>query len=135
MFGHTIMLWCSMWHEFVKLFHIVLIEDQTRNSNILPLRSYRRNFYFLVTMILHFTLKFFELFKCFRPVSHQVDMPIYAQIICEGQKITIPAASLNIHRTAYISMYYFQQICCSLHCSGERSFSHLAHEAWFASTK
>ena len=28
------MLWCSMWHEFVKLFHIVLIEDQTRNSNI-----------------------------------------------------------------------------------------------------
>ena len=28
------MLWCSMWHEFVKLFHIVLIEDQTRNSDI-----------------------------------------------------------------------------------------------------
>ena len=34
MFGHTIMLWCSRWYEFVKLFHIVLIEDQTRNSNI-----------------------------------------------------------------------------------------------------
>ena len=34
MFGHTIMLWCSKWHEFVKLFHIVLIEDQTHNSNI-----------------------------------------------------------------------------------------------------
>ena len=33
-FGHTIMLWCSRWHEFVKLFHIVLIEGQTRNSNI-----------------------------------------------------------------------------------------------------
>ena len=33
-FGHTITLWCSRWHEFVKLFHIVLIEDQTRNSNI-----------------------------------------------------------------------------------------------------
>ena len=33
-FGHTIKLWCSRWHEFVKLFHIVLIEDQTRNSNI-----------------------------------------------------------------------------------------------------
>ena len=80
-FGHTIMLWCSMWHEFVKLFHIVLIEDQTRNSNILPLRSYRRNFYFLVTMIFHFTLKFFELFKCFRLMFHQVDIPISAQII------------------------------------------------------
>ena len=69
----------------------------------LPLRSYRRNFYFLVTMILHFSLKFFELFKCFRLVSHQVDIPIYAQIICEGQKIMIPATSIKhssdrIHR-------------------------------------
>ena len=82
-FGHTIMLWCSMWHEFVKLFHIVLIEDETRNSNILPLRSYRRNFYFLVTMIFYFTLKFFERFKCFRLMFHQVDIPISAQIICE----------------------------------------------------
>ena len=117
-FGHTIMLWCSMWHEFVKLFHIVLIEDQTRNSNILPLRSYRRNFYFLVTMIFHFTLKFFELFKCFRLMFHQVDIHISAQIICEVQKITIPAVSLNIHRTTYISMYDFQQICCLLRCSG-----------------
>ena len=33
-FGHTSILWCSRWHEFVKLFHIVLVEDQTRNSNI-----------------------------------------------------------------------------------------------------
>ena len=33
-FGHTIKLWCSRWHEFVKLFRIVLIEDQTRSSNI-----------------------------------------------------------------------------------------------------
>ena len=33
------------------------------------------------------------------------------------------------------TMYDFQQICCLLHCSGERRFSHLAHEAWFASTK
>ena len=86
-------------------------------------------------MIFHFTLKLFELFKCFRLMFHQVDISIWAQIICEGRKITIPAASINIHRTTYISMYDFQQICCSLHCSGERSFSHLAHEAWFASTK
>src|SRR3990170_2162806 len=90
---------------------------------------------FLVTMIFHFTLKFFELFKCFRLMFHQEDIPISAQIICEGQKITIPAASLNTHRTAYISMYYFQQVCCSLHCSGERSLSHLAREAWFTSIK
>src|SRR3954468_14012893 len=96
-FGHTIMMWCSRWHEFVKLFHIVLTEGQTRNSNILPLRSYRRNFYFLVTMILHFTLKFFELFKCFRLMFHQVDIPISAQITCEVQKITILAVGLNTH--------------------------------------
>ena len=86
-------------------------------------------------MILHFTLKFFELFKCFRLVFHQVDIPISAQIMCEGQKITIPTASLNTHRTAYINMYYFQKVSGSLHCSGEWSLSHLAHEAWFASTK
>ena len=60
-------------------------------------------------MIFHFTLKLFELFKCFRLVFHQVDILIYAQIICEDQKIMIPAASLNIHRTTYISMYDFQQ--------------------------
>src|SRR3990170_4419557 len=65
--------------------------------------------YFLVTMIFCFTLKFFELFKCFRLMFHQVDIPISAQIICEDQKITIPAVSLNTHRTAYISMYYFQK--------------------------
>src|SRR3954467_9111620 len=125
-FGHTIMLWCSRWHEFVKLFHIVLIEDQTRNSNICLIIETLFSF----TMIFHFTLKFFELFKCFRLMFHQVDIPISAQIIYEGQKITIPAMSLNTHRTTYISMYVFQQICCLLHCSRERCFSHLAQEAW-----
>ena len=89
--------------------------------------------FIFVTMILHFTLKFFELFKCFRLVFHQVDILISAQIICEDQKIMIPVVSLNIHRTTYISMYDFQQIYCSLHCSEEQSLSHLAHEAWFAS--
>src|SRR3954463_4085333 len=82
-------------------------------------------------MIFNFTLKFFELFKCFRLVFHQVDIPISAQIICEGEKITISATSLNIHRTTYICMYDFQQICCSLHSTGERCLSHLAHEARF----
>ena len=55
-------------------------------------------------MILHFTLKFFELLKCFRLVFHQVDILISAQIICEDQKIMIPSASLSIHRTTYISI-------------------------------
>ena len=133
-FGHTITLWCSGWRElrnYSTLFQMkAKLVTQIFSSAV---RSYK--LYFLVTMILNFTLKFFELFKCFRLVLHQVDIPIYAQIISEGQKITIPAASLNTHRSAYISIYDFQQVSCSLHCSGERSFSHLAHEAWFASIK
>ena len=106
-FGHTIMLWCSRWHDFVKLFHIVLIEDQTRNSNIcLCDQIVETLFSCHDDFPLHSEV--FELFKCFRLMFHQVDIPISAQIICEGQKIMIPAASLNTHRTAYISMYYFQ---------------------------
>ena len=60
-------------------------------------------------MIIHFTLKFFELFKCFILVFHQVDIPLSAQIIGEGQKIAIPTTSLNTHRTLYIGMYYFNK--------------------------
>ena len=102
------MLWCSRWHEFVKLFHIVLIEGQTRNSNIRLRDQIAEKLYFLVTMIFHFTLKLYELFKCFRLMFHQVDILISTQIICEGHKIMIPAVSPNTHRIAYISMYYFQ---------------------------
>ena len=100
-FGHTITLWCSWWREFVKLFHIVLIEDQTRNSNIrLPNQIIETLFSCYDDFPLH--SKFFELFKCFRLMFHQVDIPISVQIIYEGQKITIPATSINTHRTAYI---------------------------------
>ena len=35
-----------------------------------PALAAAKKFYFLVTMILYFTLKFFELFKCFRLVFH-----------------------------------------------------------------
>ena len=133
-FGHTITLWCSRWRElrnYSTLFQMkAKLVTQIFAS---PTRSFK--LYFLVMMILHFTLKLFEFLKCLRLMFHQVDIPISAQIICEGEKITIPAASLNIHRTTYISMYDFQQICCSLHCSREQSLSHLAHEAWFASIK
>src|SRR3954463_2192652 len=106
-FGHTIMLWCSRWHEFVKLFHIVLIEDQTRNSNIC-LRDQIVETLFSCHDDFPLHSEIFEIFKCFILMFHQVDIPIYAQIICEVQKIMILAASLNTHRTAYIIMYYFQ---------------------------
>ena len=43
--------------------------------------------------------------------------------------------SINTHWIAYIGMYYFQQVSSSFHCSEERSFSHLAQKARFASIK
>ena len=88
----------------MKLFNIVLIEGQTRNSNIRLRDQIAERLYFLVTMILHFTLKFFELFECIILVFHQVDIPTPTQIISEGEKITIPALCFNTHRTAYIGM-------------------------------
>ena len=128
------MLWCSRWHQFVKLFHVVLIEGQTHNSNIcLYNQIVEILFSFYDDSLLHSEI--FDLFKCFRLVFLQVDIPISAQIIYEGQKIMIPAPSLNTHWTAYISMYYFQQVSSSFHCSGERSFSHLAHKSRFANIK
>ena len=84
----------------MKLFHIVLIEDQTRNSNIcLCDQIVETLFSCYDDFTLH--LKFFEPFNYFRLMFHQVDILIFAQIICEGQKITIPAASLNTRRTVH----------------------------------
>ena len=114
-FGHTITLRCSRWRElrnYSALFQMKMkLVTQIFSSTI---RSYK--LYFLVMMIFHSTLKFFELFKCFRLMFHQVDIPISAQIICEGQKITIPAASLNIHRTAYTSVCIIsnKSVACSI---------------------
>src|SRR3989337_451356 len=134
MFRHTITLWCSGWHELRN--YSALFQMKTKLvTQIFSSTIRSQKLYFLVTMIFCFTLKFFELFKCFRLMFHQVDIPISAQIISEDKKIMIPAVSLNTHRTAYISMYYFQKVSCSLHCSRERSLSHLAHEASFASIK
>ena len=92
----------------MKLFHIVLTEGQTRNSNTL---LHDKIVETLFSCYDDFPLHS-ENYMNFSNVSdfmfHQVDIPISAQIICEGQKIMILAASLNTHRTAYISMYYFQ---------------------------
>src|SRR3989337_1058203 len=111
MFRHTITLWCSGWHELRN--YSALFQMKTKLvTQIFSSTIRSQKLYFLVTMIFHFTLKFFELFKCFRLMFHQVDIPLSYKIICEEKKKKIPAASLNIHRTSYISMYYFQQICC-----------------------
>ena len=87
----------------MKLFHIVLYEGQTRNSNILLHDHIVETLFSCYDAPLHF-----ELFNYFKLMFHQVDIRISAQFIGEGQKITIPAASLNTHRIAYIGMYYFQ---------------------------
>ena len=115
-FGHTIMLWCSGWRELQN--YSALFQMKTKLVTQISSSTIRsQKLYFLVTMIFHFTVKLFELFK-FSDLCFIKKIYLYlTQIICEGHKITIPAASLNTHRTAYISMYYFQQVCCSLHCS------------------
>ena len=63
----------------------------------------------------------------------EVDIPISAQIICEGQKITVLAASLNTHRIAYISMYYKSVARSIVPENGVLVI--FAQEAWFASIK
>src|SRR3990170_3490581 len=100
MFGHTITLWCSGWHELRN--YSALFQMKTKLvTQIFSSTIRSQKLYFLVTMIFHFTLKFFELFKCFRFIFHQVNIPISAKIFWKGKKKTIPAASLNIHWTAY----------------------------------
>ena len=118
----------------VKLFHIVLTEGQTRNSNTLLYDQIIETLFschddFPLHSEILWTFQMFQTYVSSSRYTH------IAQIICEGEKIMIPATSLNIHRATYICMYDFQQICCSLHSSGERRFSHLAHEARFASIK
>ena len=121
MFGHTIMMWCSRWRELRNYSALFLLKTKLVTQIFFStIRSYKLDF--LVTMIFHLTLKFFELFKCFRLMFHQVDIPISAQIICEGEKMKILATSLNTHWTAYIDMYYFKQVSSSFHCSGEQGF-------------
>ena len=79
----------------MKLFHIVLYEGQTRKSNIL-LHDQIVETLFCCYDDSPLHSKFFELFKCFRLVFHQVDLPISAQIIYEGWKITIPARASTL---------------------------------------
>ena len=65
----------------MKLFHIVLIEDQTRNSNIRLRDQIAETLFSCYDDFFYFTLKFFEPFNYFRLMFHQVDIPISAQII------------------------------------------------------
>ena len=53
----------------VKLSHLVSNEGQPCNLDIL-LHDQIVEILFLVTTIFHFTLKFFELFKCFKLMLH-----------------------------------------------------------------
>ena len=65
----------------MKLFHIILIEDQTRNSNIRLRDQIAENLFSCYDDFSTSLLKFFEPFNYFRLMFHQVDIPISAQII------------------------------------------------------
>ena len=105
--GHTIMLWCSRWHEFVKLFHIFLTEGQTHNSNIHLHDQIVETFFSCYDdFALHS-----EIIWTFQMFQTYVSSSRYTHIFSNHpwrSKLTIPAAGINTHRTAYISMYYFQ---------------------------
>ena len=80
MFGHTITLWCSRWRVLRN--YSALFQMKTKLITQIFTSTIRsQKLYFLVTMIFHFTLKFFEPFNYFRLMFHQVDIPISAQII------------------------------------------------------
>ena len=65
----------------MKPFHIVLIEDQTRNSNIRLRDQIAETLFSCYDDFSTSHLKFFEPFNYFRLMFHQVDIPISAQII------------------------------------------------------
>jgi hypothetical protein len=87
---------------------------------------------FPIKLILNFTLEFFELFKRFRLVFHQIDITVSTQVISEGDEVTITIACRNAHWSTYVCMYDPQQIRRPFNETFERCPGHFAHEAWFA---
>src|SRR3989337_1277821 len=88
-----------------------------------------------VTMIFNLILKFFELFKGFRLMLHQVDIAISTQIISKSHEVEIPTPCSFAHRTTYITMYYFQQFTCPFRMTRERRLGHFPHQASFTCVK
>src|SRR4051812_25440076 len=54
-----------------------------------------KKLYFLAELILCLILEFFELFKGFRLMFHQVDMSLPTQIISEGNEVLITTPCLS----------------------------------------
>src|SRR6266540_478923 len=86
----------------------------------------------LAQMILYFILKFFELFKGFRFMSHQVYITISTEVISEGNEVLKPISSNCAHWSTYIRMYEFQQVFCSFTDTGERRFGYFTQYTRFA---
>src|SRR3954470_13384517 len=85
--------------------------------------------------ILDLTLKFLELFKGFRLVLHQVNIPISTQVISKGHEVTKTIACGDVHGSTYICMYDPQQVIHMLHYSIEWIPCHFSHETWFTCIK
>src|ERR1043165_7926854 len=79
---------------------------------------------FLSELIFDFTLKFLELFKGFRLVLHQVNIPISTQVISKGHEVTKNIACGGVHGSTYICMYDPQQVIRMLHYCIEWSPTH-----------
>ena len=60
---------------------------------------------FLSELFFDLILKFLELFKGFRLVLHQVNIPISTQVISKDHKVTKTIASGDVHGSTYIRVY------------------------------
>src|SRR3954463_9022531 len=63
-----------------------------------------KKLYFLAELILCFILEFFELFKGFLLMFHQIDISIPTQIISEGNEVLITNSSRRAHWSTYITV-------------------------------
>src|ERR1041384_1356114 len=133
-FRHTVSLRCTcrrkLWDYATRLQMIAKLVTQilatTIRSKVLD---------FLSELIFDLILKFLELFKGFRLVLHQVNIPISTQVISKGHEVTKTIASGDVHGSTYIRVYDPQQVIRTLHYPIEWSPCHFAHEAWFTCIK
>jgi hypothetical protein len=90
---------------------------------------------FPIKLIFDLILKFLELFKGFKLMLRETDIPISTQVIIKGHKVTITIARRDTHWSTHIGMYDFQQVDRPFNKTGERCPSHFAHEARLACVK
>src|SRR3954468_3543923 len=90
----------KLWYDATRLQMIAKLVTQILTTSIrLQVLD------FLSELILDLILKFFEPFKGFRLMLHQVNIPISTQVISKGHEVTKTIASGDVHGSTYICVY------------------------------